>query len=184
MTDEQLGAATAELPFKKMMRIWRDLEDVIITVMSSSKHEITSRSLSSEILSAILKIPCHDTYSIVGVGATRFHSPGMGSKEGDEGIRCATRQTINWPNLTIEVGYSEPLPQLCLDAEWWLIESKGYTSMVIIALIADKPNSLDIEIWQLRPNDRPKTRNSPKYIPTATQEIHIDGRGRCYCNRL
>lgn len=55
VTDEKLGAATAELPFKKMMRIWRGLEDVIITVMSSSKHEIISRSLYSEILSAILK---------------------------------------------------------------------------------------------------------------------------------
>ena len=111
VTDEKLGAATAELPFKKKkMRIWRDLEDVIIRVMSSSKHEITSRSRYSEILSAILKILCHDIYSIVGVGATRFHSPGKGSKEGDEGIRCATRQTINWPNLMIEVGNSEPLP--------------------------------------------------------------------------
>ena len=58
-----------------------------------------------------------------------------------------------------------------------MAESKGYTSMVIIVLIADKPNTLDIEIWQLRPNNRPQTRSSPKDISTATQEIHIDAAG-------
>lgn len=44
VTDEELGAATAELSFKKkMMRIWRELEGVIIRVMPSVKHEVTQR---------------------------------------------------------------------------------------------------------------------------------------------
>ena len=63
------------------------------------------------------KIPDHDNYSTYGVGATRIHSPSKRSKEGDEGIRCTTMQTIKWPNLMIEVGYSELLSQLRLDAE-------------------------------------------------------------------
>lgn len=159
------------------MRIWRDLEDVIITVIPSAKHEVTSRTLYTEIVSAITRIPGHDIYSVHGLGATRFHSPSKRSKEGDEGIRCTTRQSIKWPNIMIEVGYFEPLHQLRLDAEWLLVESKGHMSMVIIVLVVDKPNSLDIETWQLRPNNRPQTRSLPKDIPTATQEIQIDAAG-------
>lgn len=145
--------------------------------MLSVKHEVTSRRFYTEIVSAITRISGHDTYSVDGLGATRFQSPGKRSKEGDEGIRCTTRQSIKWPNIMIEVGYSEPLPQLRLDAKWWLVESKGHTSMVIIVLVADKTNSLDINIWQLRPNNRPQTRSSPKDMRTAIQEIHIDAAG-------
>lgn len=38
VTDEQLEAAIVELPFNKMMRSWRELDDVIITVMPGLKH--------------------------------------------------------------------------------------------------------------------------------------------------
>ena len=177
VTDEQLEAATVELPFKKMMRSWRELDDVIITVMPGLKHEVTSRTLFAEIVSAVARIPGHDNYSVRALGSARFHSPGKRSKEGDEGIRCATRQSIKWPNVMIEVGYSEPLAQLRLDAEWWLLESKGHASMVIVVLVADNPNSIDMETWQLRPNNRPQTRSSPKDMPTATQQIHVDAAG-------
>lgn len=167
-----------ELPFKKMMRIWRELDDVIITVMSSVKHEVTSRTLLLEIVYAIARIPGHDIHSVRGLGSARFYSPGKRSKEGDKGIRCATRQSTTWPNIMIEVGYSEPLARLRLDAEWWLVESKGHTSIVIIVLLVDNPNSLDIEIWQLlRPNNRPQTSCSLNDVPTATQQIHIDAAG-------
>ena len=175
--DEQLEEATVELPFTKMMRIWRELDDVIITVMPGLKHEVTSRTLFAEIVSAIARIPGHDNYSVRALGSARFHSPGKRSKEGDEGIRCATRQSIKWPNVMIEVWYSEPLARLRFDAEWWLVESKGHTSMVIVVLVADNPNSLDIETWQLRPKNRPQTRSSPKDVPTATQQIHVDAAG-------
>lgn len=49
--------------------------------------------------------------------------------------------------------------------------------MVIVVLVADNPNSIDMETWQLRPNNRPQTRSSPKDVPTATQQIHVDGAG-------
>lgn len=70
----------------------------------------------------------------------------------------------------VEVGNPE-LPRL--DAIWWLVESKRSlrTSMMNV-LVADMPNSLDIEIWQLRPNNRRQTQSSPKDVPTATQQVH------------
>lgn len=44
-----------------------------------------------------------------------------------------------------EVGYSEPLPQLRRNAEWWLVESKGQTSVVITVLVVDNSNLLDVK---------------------------------------
>lgn len=52
----------------------------------------------------------------------------------------------------IEVGYSEPLSQLRICAEWWLVNSGGLTRMVIIILVSGGPNALHIELWELRPN--------------------------------
>lgn len=75
----------------------------------------------------------------------------------------------------IEVGYSEPLSQLRIDAEWWLVNSGGLTRMVIVILVSDRPDALDIEVWELGPNLRRKTRNTPTTVPTATNKLHIDG---------
>ncbi len=44
-----------------------------------------------------------------------------------------------------EVGCSEP-PQLRIDAEWWLVSSKGVTNMVIIIQISQQSDALDLEV--------------------------------------
>lgn len=46
------------------MRIWRELEDVITSVMPSVKHEVTSRTIFAEVLPAIARIRGHDTYMV------------------------------------------------------------------------------------------------------------------------
>ena len=81
-------------------------------------------------------VPGHDTFSVVDVVAGRFHCPGKRSKEGDNGMMCPTRsgRGIEWPNLMIGVGYSEPLNQLRIEAEWWLVNSGGLARMVIICV--------------------------------------------------
>lgn len=82
------------------------------------------------------------------MGSTKFHStPGQGSKEEDEGIKCRTRAGRgNWPNVMLEVGCSEPLSQLRIDVEWWLISSKGATNIVIIIQVSQQPDALDLEV--------------------------------------
>ena len=74
----------------------------------------------------------------------------------------------------IEVGYSETLKQLRIDAEWWLVNSGGLTRMVIIILVSDSPNTLEIEVWELGPNLKCKTRSMPATIPIATNKLQID----------
>lgn len=78
--------------------------------MPGSEHEITSRAFYDEIKAHVAQTPGHDYRSVVGVGAARYRCPGKRSKEGDDGLKCPTRLgTAAWPNLMIEVGYSEPL---------------------------------------------------------------------------
>ena len=74
----------------------------------------------------------------------------------------------------IEMGYSEPLSQLRIDAEWRLVNRGGLTRMVIIILLSDTPDALDIEVWELRSDSRRKTRNTPTTIPITANKLEID----------
>ena len=77
----------------------------------------------------------------------------------------------------IEVGYSEPLSQLRMDAKWWLLNSSGKTKLVIIALSSTGPKKLHIEILEERPNPNPRTRHAPPTVPQQVNMIDIDQAG-------
>ena len=174
VNEDQIDRALSKIPFRRRIRVWVEIDDAMITITpGGAKHEATCRTFSSQMMSAIAMIPGHDILSVFELGATRVRCPGKRSKEGDNGMRCLTRfgRGIEWPNLMIEVGYSEPLSQLRINAEWWLVNSGGLTRMVIIILISDV---LDIEVWELGPNPKRQTRNTPATIPIATNKLQID----------
>lgn len=177
VTEDQIDEVIYKLSFKRMTRVWVEIDSAIITIMPGLKHEITCTTFSNQIMFAIATMPGHDTLSVLDVRAARFHCPGKRSKEGDNGLMCPTRsgKGIEWPNLMIEVGHAEPLCQLRIDAEWWLINSGGLTRMVIIILVSDSPDALDIEVWELGPNPRRESRNTPTTVPTATNKLQING---------
>ena len=103
---------------------------------------------------------------------------GRRSKDGDTGIRCATRVGATaWPNLMIEGGYAESLRMLRLDDEWWLTASGGLTRIVILIHIKKNPNAIHYETWEVRPNMRRRTRISPPTVPTKIYAIDIDAAG-------
>lgn len=155
VTEYQIDESLSKLSFT---RVWVELDDAITTITPGSRHEVTCATFPLRITSAIIMIPGHDFLSIVKVGAARFHCcPGKRNKEGDHGMRCSTRfgRGIEWPNLMIEVGgYSEPLSQLRINAEWWLVNSGVLTRMVIIIILGSGNNSpddaLEIEVWARR----------------------------------
>lgn len=72
------------------------------------------------------------------------------------------------------MSYSEPLSQIRVVAEWWLVNRGCLTRLLIIILVCDSPDALGIEVWELGPNPRRKTRNTPAEIPNATNKIQID----------
>ncbi|OJD12758.1 hypothetical protein AJ78_06698 [Emergomyces pasteurianus Ep9510] len=76
----------------------------------------------------------------------------------------ATRSD-KWPNLVLEVGYSESASKLRNDASWWLTESQGDVQMVITLKIF-RHNRVHLEMWKFRDGAaRPR--------PIMTQEVTV-----------
>ncbi|KAL7275441.1 hypothetical protein RUND412_001613 [Rhizina undulata] len=180
VTEERVDAAIRSLPHR-LMRVWyeQDANAAIIRFMPSPIHNTTTPEFYHYIINRVQQILGHDFFSMCLVGTSRFHVPGKGNKEGDGGMKCATRKgSTTWPNLMIEVGYSETLPQLQMNAKWWLINSQGLTRMVILINVTAHPNSLHFEVWKLQENpNRRITRQSSLAIPTNIHTIKIDAAG-------
>ena len=104
-------------------------------------------SLRSNLSFKIAEIPGHNQWSVSDTGSTRFTVAGRRSKEGDTGMRCATRVGATaWPNLMVERGYAESLRMLGLGAGWWLTASGGLTRIVILIYIKKRnPNAIHYE---------------------------------------
>ncbi|RPB23683.1 hypothetical protein L211DRAFT_868542 [Terfezia boudieri ATCC MYA-4762] len=180
-SQQAIDDSIATLPFRGSLRVWLENNAsspcAIITFLPGLPHEVTVDTLQREIWHKVSMIPGHDHRSIRNVGSCRYEVPGRRSKEGDAGLRCRTRVGDEWPNVMIEVGYSEPLRLLRFDAQWWLLNSGGRTRLVIIALVNQNPNSLHLETWEQVPNPNRRTRNSPPTVPFATNKIDVDSAG-------
>jgi len=146
--------------------------------MPGPAHERVSTELYGKIVDKIVSIPGHSRASIQGFGATQFHPPRVRSKQADKALGPATRVGWDaWPSLVIEVGYSERLKPLRMDAEWWLINSAGKTKFVIIIKITRHPFTVHIECWKMIPPSRRQTRHTPAQTPHQIQEFDIDSVG-------
>lgn len=131
-----------------------------------------------EIKDRIRDMPGHSGYSIRTFGGTRFDLTGIRSKEGDQAIGPATRGAKNvWPSVVIEVGYSEALDFLRLDAEWWLHHSDGAIRFVVLVQLMTSPLAIRIECWAMAPPSHLKEELRPILFPSCVQEfeINVDG---------
>ena len=180
--EASVDAVIRRLPFRRATRVWyeADLDSAIIKLMPSSMHQVTSSQFCQEVSTEIHILPGHGFLSLTSIGASKFSCPGRRNKEGDAGLRCPTRTGATaWPDLMIEVGYSESIRMPRLDAQWWLVASGGLTRIVILMKVKDRPvNSMHLEVWRFLPNPRvQRTRQAPSHIPTNTQTIKIDEAG-------
>jgi len=122
-------------------------------------------------------IPGHDRYSVFGLRAFIFQIPGVRSKEGGQCYRPHTRRGEEWPPVMMEVGYSEGVDSLRLDAEWWLVNSQGKTRFVIISKVERNPFALRFECWMMVESGHRQTRRAPAQIPQCVQDFDIDEAG-------
>jgi len=77
----------------------------------------------------------------------------------------------------MEVGHSEALDFLRLDAKWWLINSAGSTRYVIIVQLMTDPFAIHIECWATVTSGDQQTIPAPTLIPTCVHlfDIETDG---------
>ena len=126
LVEEEMGSGTQvdQDDFKAAVEIFKNRLEIVEAEIKQSKQSKEAQAAelfeAARVQKAIMTIPGHCALSAVSVRHTSFRCPGKRSKEGGDGFEYPTRfgRGIEWPPLTIEVGYSEPLSQLRIDAEW------------------------------------------------------------------
>ena len=79
-------------------------KQLIVKFMPGVAHDTTGMELYLLVRDTIGALPGHDRFSIRSMATSRFTVPGLRSKEGDQGLKPATRiGPLEWPSLVIEV---------------------------------------------------------------------------------
>ena len=156
------------------------LQALICRILPGGRHKTLMMNLSMRISSKVAEIPGHTHRSISTIStARRFYLGDIRSKEGyqDLGPRTCVAKD-DWPPAVIEVGYSEALEFLRLDAEWWLINSASATRLVILVQLMVDPFAIRIEFWAMAPPPLPtRIGDTPIGLPGRVQLFNIDANG-------
>jgi hypothetical protein len=153
------------------------MESVIVKLMPSGRYDVTAGTFAQDIAVKVAAIPGHTSRSIIPLVSTRFTYNGKG-KEADAAFKCNTQIGEGlWPNLVIEVGYSESLARLRLDAQWWLQGGNENVKMVILVQVGKSPDFMHLELWAIAPYTGLTTRHSRNSIPQCVSITDIDANG-------
>ena len=154
------------------------LSALICRILPGGRHSTITSNLWRKLMFKVNPIPGRPWDSIDSFGGHRFEIPNVRSKEGHEALVPATRgESPKWPSVMLEVGYSEALDFLRLDAKWWLINSGGKTRFVMIFQIMTEPFALHIECWAMVTSDDWQTIQAVAQTPTCVQIFDIDAEG-------
>lgn len=78
------------------------------------------------------------------------------------------------PEPALTTGQMEPLSQLRVDAEWWLVSSNGATNMVIIIQISKQPDALDLEVWKMKPKPSRGCQRRSHFAPVQSTPMRTE----------
>ena len=154
------------------------LSALVCRILPGGRHKTLIMNFWMKLAFKMSSIPGRPWNSIELFGGDRFGIPNVRSKEGHEALVPATRgERPSWPSAMLEVGYSEALDFLRLDAKWWLINSAGKTRFVMIFQIMTEPFALHIECWAMVTSDDQQTIQAPTLSPACVQlfDIETDG---------
>ena len=155
------------------------LRALICRILPGGRHKTLMMNLLMEIGFKVSRIPGHNFKSINRFTARRFYLGDIRSKEGyqDLGPEEPMAKGV-WPPAVVEVGYSDALEFLRLDAEWWLINSASATRLVILVQLMVDPFAIRIEFWVMA-LILPSTRigDTPIALPRRVQLFNIDANG-------
>ena len=154
------------------------LSALVCRILPGGRHKTLIINLRVELVFKMSSIAGRPWDSIGSFGGRRFDIHNVRSKEGHEALVPATRgKRPAWPSVMLEVGYSEALDFLRLDAKWWLINSAGKTRFVMIFQIMTGPFALHIECWAMVTSDDRQTIQAVAQTPACVQIFDIDAEG-------
>ncbi|OKL59124.1 hypothetical protein UA08_05586 [Talaromyces atroroseus] len=121
---------------------------VLLILMPSYTHGVTQGVFSAELL-----------YKLQSMGrldkSLRFlENAGRRGKDREkqpdksyQPRRLPRGRSTKWPTLAVEVGYSEDLRKLRLDARWWIENSGGDVRTVIVISVEQDKKEITFEKW-------------------------------------
>ncbi|KAJ9271520.1 hypothetical protein DTO212C5_2312 [Paecilomyces variotii] len=124
-----------------------DIETLIIKVPTKA-HEKAHASIGHKTYHRLLSMGIGE-YEFWPINAARYRGGNSSSKEGDSAYQNQVLRPhdYDWPNFVIEAGYSENIPNLHMDARWWIENSGGQVLMVILIWISPRTKTVLIEKW-------------------------------------
>ncbi|KAG0619899.1 hypothetical protein M758_4G173700 [Ceratodon purpureus] len=167
--------------FPKMTLLYDSGEKVLIVkFMVGVKHETWKGLLHDHFFIAVYSRVGH-AYSLRPLGSARFRNSSRMKEADDAFAPTATRDNEDhWPTVVFEVGVSETLTQLRLDARFWLESSplERPTRLVIIASINKAAGTIIMERWEMapqalqaRPDNNP---NARQVVPNCVQILTLE----------
>jgi hypothetical protein len=157
-----------------------DINTLIIKV-PSPEHEAVTRTFTHDFMDQIRPMGLTELGDLKDMGATTYRGTST-KKEPDSCWRplAARPNKQDWPTLVFEVGVSETLRKLRMDARWWLANSQGHVKIVLLFKISRATRTIQIEKWECRPATLayvPRSNRPPAQIPTQIPTIDIDANG-------
>jgi hypothetical protein len=155
--------------------------DTLIIKVPTPEHERVTRAFTHGLIGQIGQMGLTEDNDLNDMGATTYRGTST-SKEADSCFKppALRPNRLDWPTLVFEVGVSETLRKLRMDARWWLANSQGHVKIVLLFKISRATRTIQIEKWECRPATLayvPRSNRPPAQIPTQIQTIDIDANG-------
>ena len=126
--------------------------NILIIKVPTPEHEAVTRTFSYDFIDRIRPMGLTELNDLKDMGATKYRGTST-SKEPDSCWRpLAVRPNrLDWPTFIFEVGVSETLRKLRMDARWWLTHSWGDVKIVLLFKVNQAARTIYIEKWECRP---------------------------------
>ena len=106
-------------------------EVLIVKFRAGYGHEYASHQFSTMFTEKLIGLGLQ--WELTSFGSTKFRDQRRYKKPDDSFKPRSTRPNDDdWPSLVLEVGLSQSLAQLQLDAQFWLTRSQLQTNIVIL----------------------------------------------------
>jgi hypothetical protein len=152
--------------------------DTLIIKVPTPEHEGVTKTFSYDFIDHIRAMGLTERRDLKDMGATSYKGTST-DKEPDSCWRPLTVRPNkqDWPTLVFEVGVSETLRKLRMDARWWLANSQGRVKIVLLFKIDRVARTIHIEKWEYRPAAHTYGNRPAAQVPTEIQTVDIDAHG-------
>ena len=167
------GSTRSELP--EFRFLYDPAEEVTIVKLKDGQyHEVAGGGFGGLFLHKLALLEA----TLDHFGSTPYVAPNGRSKEPDDSWAPSDRDAgIDLRSLVIELGVSDSLVQLRMDAHHWRTQRGGQNRVVIILAVNRGSKLMTIERWELARTTRPTRASVAPGIPTQIQLLTLYDNG-------